>query len=456
MRSYSVEFPGSAQPRPSDDALCRLGAAEAVARIADGRITSEALVRGCLDRIAARESSLHAWAFVDPDLALSQARARDGSKPLGPLHGVPVGIKDVIDTGDMPTEYGSSLYRGHRPPADSACVAALRAAGAVILGKTRTTEFACPYPTTTRNPHDLDRTPGVSSSGSAASVADFMVPLANGTQTGGSVIRPAALCGIHGYKASLDALDRSGIRHLKHSIDTLGLFARSLEDIALMRAALRGATPAALDWTGPAPRIGVCRTHVWHRARPEVRAMIAAAARMLADAGALANDVDLPPAFEAMMARFPVISAYEGYYAHDALVRDRLDAVNPWTRDGYLAGRRTTRAVFERACIAAHQCRQLLGGVFDRLDVLITPSDIGEAPRDLSSVEGGVFCAMWTLLHCPSVNLPAFAGPGGMPLGLQVVGRYGCDDATLAAARWIEHRLAEAAGALPIACGAGD
>ena len=456
MKTIGLQFPGSTRPPPEDGALCRLGACEAAARIAQRRITSEALVRSCLERIEAREHAVHAWAFVDPHLALAQARARDASKPSGPLHGVPVGIKDVIDTGDMPTEYGSPLYRGHRPPADAATVAALRAAGAVILGKTRTTEFACPFPTTTRNPHDLERTPGVSSSGSAAAIADFMVPLANGTQTGGSVIRPAALCGIYGYKASLDGLDRSGIRHLKHSIDTLGLFGRSLDDIALMRAALVHAAPVAFDRTGTTPRVGVCRTHVWERARPEVRAMMEAAGRTLAGAGALACDVELPPAFEALTDCLSVISAYEGFYAHDALVRERLDAVNPWIRERYLAGRRTSRGEFEEAIIAARECRRLIGTVFDEFDVLVTPSDVGEAPRDLVSVEGGVFCGMWTVLHCPTVNLPAFTGPAGMPLGLQVVGRYGSDDATLAAARWIERTLLDAAGALPIACGAPD
>ena len=452
MRTVAPEFRGSTRPSPADGALCRLGAAEAAAQIAKGHIASEALVRSCLERIEAREHALHAWAFVDPDLALAQARSRDGSKPTGPLHGVPVGIKDVIDTGDMPTEYGSSLYRGHRPPADAATVAALRAAGAVILGKTRTTEFACPFPTTTRNPHDLERTPGVSSSGSAAAVADFMVPLANGTQTGGSVIRPAALCGIYGYKASMDALDRSGIRHLKHSIDTLGLFARSLDDIALMRAALIGAAPAALERAGRLPRIGLCRTHLWALARPEVRTMMTAAGRMLADAGAGARDVELPSAFEALIDVLSAISSYEGFYAHDALVRERLDEVNPWIRERYLTGRRMLRAEFDEANLAAQECRRLIGGVFDQFDVLITPSDVGEAPRDLKSVEGGVFCGMWTVLRCPAVTLPAFAGPAGMPLGLQVVGRYGSDDATLAAASWIERALADASLGLPIVC----
>ncbi len=197
--------------------------------------TAEARVAECLERIQAREPEIRAWAYVDPEHALAQARALDRMPPRGPLHGVPIGIKDVLDTHDMPTEYGSSVYKGFRPKEDSNIVAALRRAGAVILGKTRTTEFASPIPVGVRNPLDFTRTPGVSSSGSAAAVADGMVPIALGTQTGGSIIRPATYCGIYGYKASLDAMDRGGIRHLRPTLDTLGVLARSLDDIALVQ-----------------------------------------------------------------------------------------------------------------------------------------------------------------------------------------------------------------------------
>ena len=217
-----------------------LTATQAAAKLRDGSATSVELVEHCLARIAAREPEVHAWAFVDREIALQQARARDREAPRSPLHGVPVGIKDIFDTYDMPTAYGSQIYKDHRPVNDTAVVALLRLAGAVILGKCVTTEFASPVPIGTRNPHDLARSPGVSSSGSAAAVADFMVPLAVGSQTGGSTILPAAFCGVVGYKASLTGIDRGGIRHLRPTIDTMGLFARSIEDIALLRSVLVG------------------------------------------------------------------------------------------------------------------------------------------------------------------------------------------------------------------------
>ena len=230
--------------------LNRLGAAEAGRRIAAGEITSEALVADCLARIETREGDVGAWEFLDPELALAQARACDRSAALGPLHGVPVAIKDVFDTKDMPTGYGSAIYEGYRPAADSAVIATMRAAGMVIMGKTVTAEFASAAPPRTRNPLDLSRLPGVSSSGSVAAVADFMAPAATGTQTGGSVIRPASYCGVYGYKASLEGLDRTGLSRLKEPLDTIGLFARSLNDIAALRAVLTGTAPAA-DNFGP-------------------------------------------------------------------------------------------------------------------------------------------------------------------------------------------------------------
>jgi Asp-tRNA(Asn)/Glu-tRNA(Gln) amidotransferase A subunit family amidase len=424
--------------------LHKLTATTAAQRIAEGKLTSVELVEACLARIAEREDDIRAWAFIDRDLALAQARARDAEKPRGPLHGVPVGIKDVIDTEDMPTEYGSKLYAGHRPKLDAATVTRLKAQGAVILGKARTTEFACPYPTITRNPHDFTRTPGVSSSGSAAAVADFMVPLANGTQTGGSVIRPAALCGIYGYKGTLDHLDRAGIRHLKPSIDTLGLFARSLDDLMLMRAALVHGAKAKLK----KPRklkIGVARTHVWPHARPEAVAMIEQAQRILG-----AETVELSTQFEENMKRFGTITRYEGLRLTDDVVKQNLDAINPWARESYEGGLKVTRSDYEAAVRDAQSSRALIARTFESYDVLITPACAGEAPADLQGIEGGLFNALWTQLHVPCVTIPAFQGPNGMPVGLQIVGPHGGDALTLAAASLIEARLKQAAGKLPI------
>jgi Asp-tRNA(Asn)/Glu-tRNA(Gln) amidotransferase A subunit family amidase len=421
------------------DGLNVLSAAAMAAGIAAGEFSSEALVSDCLARIDARDGDVHAWAYVDAELALNQARARDCETPEGPLHGVPVGIKDVLDTKDMPTEYGSKLYKGNRPDADTATVAALRAAGAVILGKTVTTEFACPFPSITRNPHDLERTPGVSSSGSAAAVADYMVPLANGTQTGGSVIRPASLCGLYGFKGSLKGLDRTGIRHLKPTIDTIGLFARHLDDIGLMRGALTG--KSAIPAPSKAPRIGVARTHVWPEAKPETVAMIEQASAHLAAAGASVIDVDLTDDFEAVMERFTYITSYEGVRTSDDFIADRLDEINSWSRQGYLFGKTVSDADYQAAKAEAARVRGLLAGIFGDFDILMTPAATGEAPKDLTTIEGGAFNALWTLMYGPCVTLPAYSGPNGMPVGLQLVGPEGSDGETLAWAGWVDEAL---------------
>jgi len=413
-----------------------LTASEAAAKIAAGEVTSEALVRDCLERIMARDTQVHAWAHVDPAQALFAARAADQAPRKGPLHGVPVGIKDVLDTFDMPTEYGSILYRGHRPLTDSACVGALRAAGAVMLGKTATTEFAAPYPIATRNPHDFTRTPGVSSSGSAAAVADFQVPLALGTQTGGSVIRPATLCGVFGYKASLDGLDRGNIRNLKPTLDTLGLFARSVPDLALLRAAMTGAAPGPATVDRP-PRIGVCRTPFWSAAQTETVDAIEAAAAALARAGATVGEAVLPPPFADLPASFRVISQYEAAIGMADEAERGFATLNPWSRDAITAGRKWTADEYARAKAEATRCRGLLAGLFGSFDALLTPSDRGEAPPDLRSIHDSPFNGSWTLMHVPCVTIPAYTGPANMPVGVQVVGPHQSDDRTLAIAGWV-------------------
>src|SRR5712675_995509 len=243
----------------------RLTASEAVARLTTGKLTAEALTQACLEQARAG-ADIKAWAWLDPESALVQARAVDRAGRKGRLAGVPVGIKDIIDTVDMPTEHGSPIYRGNRPFADAACVALLRMAGAIILGKTVTTEFANRFPGATVNPHNPGYTPGGSSSGSAAGVADFQVPVALGTQTGGSVIRPSAFCGVVGYKPSFGEFSRAGIKLQCHNLDTLGVLCRSVEDLALMRAALIGMPYRKIDRSAGAPRIGVCRTPAWDAA----------------------------------------------------------------------------------------------------------------------------------------------------------------------------------------------
>src|SRR6059058_4948125 len=263
-----------------------LSARAAAQEIAAGRLKAEALTTACLHRIAAREPVVGAWHHLDPEAALAVARHCDASPPSGPLHGIAIAVKDLIDTVDMPTGYGSAIYEGHRPAADAACVALARAAGAIVLGKTVTTEFACFAAGKTANPHDPAHTPGGSSSGSAAAVADFMVPLAIGTQTGGSVIRPAAYCGVVGFKASYSLFPPAGMHPNTESLDTVGIMARSVEDIALFRAALM-----AIPYDPPAmpersPRLALCRTPHWDRALPDGKAVLEEAAVRLRAAGA--------------------------------------------------------------------------------------------------------------------------------------------------------------------------
>jgi amidase len=406
--------------------LNALTASEAARKLGAGHITSVHLVEDCLDRISRHDETLRAWAFVNADQALAQARACDvADTPRGPLHGIPVGVKDVLDTRDMPTEYGSDIYRGHRPTKDSHCVAALRAAGAVLLGKTTTTQFASPLPVGVRNPHDTDRTPGVSSSGSAAAVADFMVPLANGTQTGGSVILPASFCGVVGYKASLEGLDRTGIAGLKKSLDTLGYFARSAEDISLVYQAVKGQkVPADLG----RPKVGICRTPMWDEAEDCSKAAIEKTASTLSASGYEVADVELPPIFDTIEQPFRVISNYEGKYALAGEFRDHMDKMNTWMQE--TGNSNWSDQEYLDAIVAADHARAALGNVYDEYSVLLTPSTAGEAPSDLVGVTMSSFNRMWTLMHGPTITLPGSNGPNGMPVGIQIASRVG-DDASL-------------------------
>ena len=289
-----------------------LSATQAAEKIAAGEATSLALVEECLARIAAREPDIRAWAFIDPEMVRRQARARDRESRRSAFHGVPIGIKDIFDTFDMPTAYGSPIYKGFRPAIDTAIVGLLRRAGLVILGKCATTEFASPVPIGVKNPRDFGRSPGVSSSGSAAAVADYMVPLAVGSQTGGSTILPAAFCGVFGFKASLTGIDRGGIRHLRPGLDTMGLFARDLRDIASLQAIVTGVRQAVPPAEPKGVRVGVCRTLNWHQALPEAVDALELAAKELRSRGALVHDVDMPDVFVGIEDSFRVISSVEG------------------------------------------------------------------------------------------------------------------------------------------------
>jgi amidase len=422
--------------------LNELSATEIAGRIAARQISAEAVVGDCLARIAAREPTVHAFAHVDAELALREARALDRGPIRGALHGVPVGIKDVIDTADQPTQMGSPIYRGYRPACDAACVALLRAAGAFILGKTVTCEFAGMTAGPTTNPHDPARTPGGSSSGSGAAVADFMLPAALGTQTGGSVLRPAAYCGVIGYKPTFGAFNRAGLKFAAESLDTIGLIARTLDDVALITAVLIGGKPGAPASLGAPPRIGLCRTPLWESAERATRHAVENAAQRLARAGAQLREVVLPQDFAGLKAAArETINNYERSKNMAAEWASHREEISPKLRRCIELGREMPHAEYLDALRLGESCRARLPAVFEGLDLLLAPCVQGEAPLGLDSTGDPGFQAIWTILHVPTMSLPTHRGPSGLPIGIQLVGARHDDQRLFAAARWVWEAL---------------
>ena len=415
-----------------------LAVARAVELLDRREISAEALVRDCLARIDEREPRVQAWQVLAPD-AVEHARRIDGRADRPLLRGLPVGIKDLIDTADLPTTYGSPIYAGHRPKSDAACVRALRAAGAVILGKTVTTEFAAYVGGKTRNPHDPSRTPGGSSSGSAAAVGARMVPAALGSQTAGSIIRPASFCGAVGFKPTFGAFDLQGIHPLAPSLDTLGFFVRELADIPWVAAALSGtARPERIAEPPRPPRLGLCRTDQWPRAAPATQRLIEDAAAELGRAGADVREID---AFAGLAAAQAVIMAAEAAQVFRE-ERQRNDARLSATFRALLdEGERCTPDRLREARQVAERGRRELEAVFGSVDALLTLAALGEAPVGLQSTGDPAFCRAWTLLGSPCVSLPVLKGPAGLPIGLQVVGNRDADARLLGVASWIEKRL---------------
>lgn len=419
-----------------------LTAAEAARRIAAGKLTSEELVTACLERIRERERDVQAWIHCDPDAALAQARAIDKARSQGPLAGVPVAFKDIIDTADLPTEYNSAIYRGHRPQTDAACVALVRAAGGVVLGKTVTTEFASRSPGPTRNPHDLKHTPGGSSSGSAAAVADFMAPLAFGTQTGGSTIRPASYCGIVGYKPSFGTINRAGVKPLAESLDTIGVMARSVEDCALLVHAVSGRSlPDFASQLASPPRIGLHRTSRWRDAEPSMQAALENAAAALAARGARVREVALPEDFDRLYDAQNVIMTFEAARALMPEYRNHRDLLTPSMQKIIAQGAAMQRELYAEAMRRTAECRDAFSGLIADVDVLLTPSAPGEAPEGIGETGSALFNRNWTLLGAPCVTIPTARGPKGLPLGVQFVGAYDDDDRVLRCAEWARSAL---------------
>ena len=417
-------------------AINKLSASEMARMIARGELSSEAVVSACLARIEERDSVVRAWAYLDPDLALQQARARDREPNRGPLHGVPIGVKDVIDTADMPTEMGSPIYRGNQPRTDASCVALVRAAGAVILGKTATFEFAGMTPGATTNPLNQAHTPGGSSSGSGASVADFMVPLAFGTQTGGSVLRPAAFCGVFGYKPTFGRFNRAGVKPAAESLDTIGVIARSIDDLELVDAVLVGRGSTSRTELS-VPSIGVCQTHLWHMAQPETVAAFQDSVTKLGRAGANVRKLTLPVVFAELTGARERISDYERargmaheWQHHRGQISERLQRCME-------RGFALAPEAYWEAQELTQRCRLLFFEAMGGIDALLVPCVPGEAPEGLDYGGDPKMQELWTLLGTPAITLPTHRGPNGLPVGIQLVTRCGDDDALFRTARWV-------------------
>jgi Asp-tRNA(Asn)/Glu-tRNA(Gln) amidotransferase A subunit family amidase len=425
----------------SNGALHTLSAVEIVSRVASGKVTCEEVALSCIERVLQRDQVVKAWSYFDHDLILRQARALDARSVRGPLHGVPVGIKDIIDTYDMPTEMGSPIYRGYRPAADASCVAMLRAAGALIFGKTVTCEFAGATAAETTNPHDPRRTPGGSSSGSAAAVADVMVPLAIGTQTGGSVQRPSSYCGIIGYKPTFGLVNPEGVKPAAHSLDTVGLMARSAEDIALAAQVLTNSAPVSWLPSDARIQVGLCTTYAWETAEDATIQAIEDAARRLSLLGVSVREVKLPALFNDLPQTREIVNDYERArgMAHEWNMHrsDLSEGLAKTIRNGlampqgrYIDARRHVE-----------QCRRKLDSVFEDVDVLLAPTVAGEAPVGLSYTGDHRFQSIWTQLRVPAMTLPTHAGPNGMPVGIQLVAPSYRDNHLFAVAQLVFRRL---------------
>jgi Asp-tRNA(Asn)/Glu-tRNA(Gln) amidotransferase A subunit family amidase len=435
-----------------------LSASDAARLIRDGVISSEHLVRACLDRVAEVDAEVRAWAFLDADHAVAQARGADevrlSGQAIGSLHGVPVGIKDIIDTADMPTENGSVLHAGRTPSRDAAVVAMLRAAGAVIMGKTVTTEFATRAPGKTRNPHSSAHTPGGSSSGSAAAVAAGMVPLALGSQTTGSTIRPASFCGVFGLKPTHGLIPRHGMFRLSRTLDHVGLFARAIEDLALLMEELTGHDERDPDSRPRAripyravvaeepplpPMLAFVRTSRWDDVAPDAKEAFGELVDLLGDR---VEELDLSAADEAFEWH-RLISGAEiaaNLRREWEVGRDRLSAL---LRERIEGGREVRAVDYLGALARLPELDESFAELFaQRYDAILTPAAAGTAPVGLHSTGDPAFCTLWTLCGLPALSVPLMQGANGLPLGVQLVGPRHGDGRLLRTARWLVARVA--------------
>jgi len=409
------------------------------AGIEAGTITPLAVVDLCAEAIARREAAI--GAFVALDIAAARRAAAAPQLRLAPLRGLPLGVKDIFDTADLPTRYGSPIYVGHQPKADAALVALVQRAGGVVLGKTVTTELASLEPAATRNPHNAVHTPGGSSSGSAAAVAAGMVPIALGSQTGGSVVRPAAFCGVAGFKPSFRLLPTVGMKCFAWSLDTAGLFAASVADLAFAAAAITG-RDLRIDRHEPAPpTIALVRTHLWDQASTDMRAACEHAARAAQSAGARIKELDLPSIFATAMQAHRIIQDYEAYRALAFEIDRRWVQLGPTLQRQLGAAAEIDVTAYDDARRTARQARRLFAELMADIDVILTPSAPGAAPHGLGSTGDPMFNRLWTLLGPPCINVPGLTDASGLPLGVQIVGRFARDRIALEAAWFLERAL---------------
>jgi Asp-tRNA(Asn)/Glu-tRNA(Gln) amidotransferase A subunit family amidase len=415
---------------------CFLTAAQAAARIRDGTLTSEALVRSCLERIAQRDADVRAWTYLDPAQAIAHARELDKRPITGPLHGLPFGVKDVIDTADMPTGQNSPQYQGHRPSKDAGCIAVVRHSGALVLGKTDTVEFAAGgRKALTRNPHNLAHTPGGSSSGSGAAVGDYMVPLAFGTQTGGSHIRPASFNGIYALKPTWGAVTREGAKLLSAMCDTIGWYGRSVADLELVARAFRLRDLAAQPpVTLRGLRVAMCRPPYWSHAEPSAQQALVTAAERLQEAGAAVDELELPPRFGGLDGAQRTIARGEGGAAFLPELLAHGERVHSEFRDMAENRYGITGAMMVEAYDLVAECARTFESLAAKFDAVVTPSAPGEAPEGLHTTGDFIFNGLWTAMHMPCLAVPCIKGPKGLPVGVQVVGARYSDARLLAVA----------------------
>ena len=415
--------------------LNKISLTEVAKIISKGECSVEEVLTACLSRIEERDETVKAWAHIDRELILTHARTLDNGPVVGPLHGVPIGVKDVLNTADIPTQMGAPIYKGYKAKTDAACVAILRAAGAIIFGKTVTCEFAGSYPGATTNPHNSNYTPGGSSSGSGAAVADFMIPAAFGTQTGGSVLRPAAFCGTVGYKPSYNMINRAGLMFAAENLDTIGLLTRTVEDADLLMSVLLKRPLSKTLPKEPPP------THLWEKASNETVFAVNDSVERLKAKNAKFIEITLPPSFQHLNNARNIINDFErSRVMADHWYNDR-ELLSENIQEQLERGLSMSYETYKGALNLAQKSRNEIEGIFGQVDFVLAPSTQGEAPFGLKSTGDPQFQGLWTILHVPTISLPTHSGPNNLPVGIQLIGYNHRDEHLLSWAQWVLENL---------------